>query len=71
MVAAEYDGDQHQSSRLQYLKDRHVLPKLARLGWHVVQVVKEDYDDEIVDRAYQAMVARGWTGRLRQRRRPN
>ena len=66
MVAAEYDGDQHQINRAQYVKDLHVLPKLERLRWIVVRVIKEDYEDAILDRAYQAMVSRGWAGRLRR-----
>ena len=32
MVAAEYDGDQHQTNRAHYVKDLHVLPKLARVS---------------------------------------
>ena len=67
MVAAEYDGDQHQTNRAQYVKDLHVLPKLERLRWIVVRVIKEDYEDAILDRAYQAMVSRGWAGRLRRK----
>ncbi len=60
MVAAEYDGDQHQTSRGQYLKDLYVLPKLARLGWDIVRVVKEHRDADITQRAYDAMTSRGW-----------
>lgn len=60
MVAAEYDGDQHQTSRGQYLKDLYVLPKLARLGWDMVRVVKEHRDADITQRAYDAMTSRGW-----------
>jgi hypothetical protein len=67
MVAAEYDGEQHQTNRAQYVKDLHVLPKLERLGWNVVRVIKEHYDDAIIDRAYQAMVSRGWAGWLRRK----
>ncbi len=55
------------SNRAQYVKDLHVLPKLERLGWNVVRVIKEHYDDGIIDRAYQAMVSRGWAGRLRRK----
>jgi hypothetical protein len=65
MVAAEYDGDQHRTNRPQYIKDVRVLPKLQRMGWDVVRVLKEDRDDDILDRAYCALVARGWDGKLR------
>lgn len=59
-VAAEYDGDQHQTSRYQYVKDRRVLPKLARLGWAVITVIKEDSDSDTLRRTHDAMVSRGW-----------
>jgi hypothetical protein len=60
MVAAEYDGDQHRTDRAQYVKDLKVWPTLQRLGWDVVRVIKEDRDDDVVARAYRAMVERGW-----------
>jgi hypothetical protein len=41
-----------------------VLPKLERLGWNVIRVIKEDRDEEILDRAYRAFIARGWDGQL-------
>jgi hypothetical protein len=59
-VAAEYDGDQHQTQRPQYLKDRRVMRKLGELSWDVQQVVKEDHDADIVERAWLALRARGW-----------
>lgn len=61
-VAAEYDGGQHQTDRAQYVKDLRVLPKLAQLGWHVMQVIKEDDAHEVVQRASRALKARGWDG---------
>jgi hypothetical protein len=61
-VAVEYDGDQHQSDRLQYLKDRWVMPALERLGWTVVSIVKEDDTADVVRALYHAMTARGWNG---------
>lgn len=64
MVGSEYDGEQHQTSRWQYVKDRRVLPKVKRLGWNVISVIKEDSDDEIITRTYRAMKARGWRGEL-------
>jgi hypothetical protein len=60
MVGAEYDGDQHRTSRLQYVKDQRVWRKLGQLGWHVVRAIKEDRDDELVRQAWDAMVSRGW-----------
>ncbi|MUL49317.1 hypothetical protein FZI85_10530 [Mycobacterium sp. CBMA293] len=62
MVAAEYDGGQHQTDRAQYVKDLRVLPKLARLGWDVMQVIKEDRKDDVLARALRALHARGWDG---------
>ncbi|WP_197518801.1 hypothetical protein [Mycobacterium sp. ACS1612] len=59
-VGAEYDGDQHRTSRTQYVKDLRVWPKLAALGWHVVRAIKEDRDADLVRQAWDAMVARGW-----------
>lgn len=63
-VALEYDGDQHQTSRGQYVKDRRVLPELARLGWAVVTVIKEDHPVARIHALHQAMVARGWRGKI-------
>jgi hypothetical protein len=60
MVGAEYDGDQHQTDRAQYVKDHKVWPTLARLGWDVMRVIKEDRDADVIARANEAMIARGW-----------
>ncbi|HET6736382.1 MAG TPA: hypothetical protein VFH65_27365, partial [Mycobacterium sp.] len=60
MVGAEYDGEQHRTSRAQYVKDQRVWPTLARLGWHVVRAIKEDSDTDLVRQAWDAMVSRGW-----------
>jgi hypothetical protein len=60
MVGAEYDGDQHRTSRAQYVKDQRVWPKLRELGWHVVRAIKEDCDADLVRQAWDAMVSRGW-----------
>jgi len=64
-VAAEYDGDQHRTNRVRYVKDMRTQPKLERLGWIVIRVIKEDRDEDTIDRAYRAMVSRGWDGKLR------
>lgn len=63
-VVVEYDGDQHRTNRIQYVKDLRVLPRIERLGWTVIRVIKEDVDWGIVERTYQALVARGWDGKL-------
>ena len=64
MVAAEYDGDQHRTNRKAYVKDMRALATLQRLGWIVIRVIKEDRDEDIIDRAYRALVSRGWDGLL-------
>lgn len=60
MVVSEYDGDQHRTDRRQYTKDIRALRKARRLGWIVDQVIKEDRPAEIVERAWAALVSRGW-----------
>jgi hypothetical protein len=66
-VALEYDGDQHQTSRPQYVKDHWVLPKLRELGWNVIQVIREDRGADVVDSAYRALRAGGWDGQMHTR----
>lgn len=63
-VVVEYDGDQHRTNRIQYVKDLRVLPRIEQLGWTVIRVIKEDVDWVIVERTYDALVARGWDGKL-------
>jgi hypothetical protein len=60
MVGAEYDGDQHRTNRVQYVKDLRVWPKPERLRWKVTRVIKEDSEDDIISRTWSAMVSRGW-----------
>jgi hypothetical protein len=60
MVGAEYDGDQHRTNRVQYVKDLRVWPKLERLRWKVTRVIKEDSEDDMISRTWSAMVSRGW-----------
>lgn len=58
-VAVEYDGDQHRTSRSQYLRDIRRLEKLERrYGWIVVRVVAEDHPDDIIRRVGQARASR-------------
>lgn len=66
MVAAEYDGEQHQTDRYQYVKDLRVLPRVEQQGWTVLRVIKEDSKGEILVRAYRALVSHGWDGKLRK-----
>ncbi|WP_458316605.1 hypothetical protein [Mycolicibacterium brisbanense] len=62
-VGAEYDGEQHLSSRKAYVNDVHVARVLHRLGWHILHVIKEDRPQEIVAQARMALLSRGWTPR--------
>ncbi|OBG91525.1 hypothetical protein A9X05_11380 [Mycobacterium sp. E3298] len=57
-VAVEYDGDQHRSSRYQYVKDVRRLETLERHGWIVVRVIAEHHRDEIIRRVSEARASR-------------
>jgi hypothetical protein len=57
-VAVEYDGDQHRSSRAQYVKDIRRFETLDRMGWIVVRVIAEDHPDDVVRRVRQARARR-------------
>ncbi|KUI41789.1 hypothetical protein AU198_11500 [Mycobacterium sp. GA-1199] len=59
-VGAEYDGEQHLTSRRQYVLDVRVNRVLQRLGWHVIHVIKEDRGADIVEQARDALLSRGW-----------
>lgn len=63
-VAIEYDGDQHQTDRMQYLKERRVLPLLRRLGWKVIAIVREDDPVAVIHTLHDAMKRRGWRGQV-------
>lgn len=60
-VAAEYDGDQHQSNRKQYVKDRRRIPRFERKGWIVTRAIREDYEADIIAGVDDALRSRGWT----------
>ncbi|MBU8809079.1 hypothetical protein KL953_09235 [Mycolicibacterium goodii] len=62
-VGAEYDGEQHLTSRGQYVLDVQVARVLHRLGWHVVHVIKEDRPADIVVQVRTALLSRGWRPR--------
>jgi hypothetical protein len=57
-VAVEYDGDQHRSSRYQYVKDIRRLEMLERYGWIVIRVIAEDHPDDIIRRVFAARARR-------------
>ncbi|BCZ25004.1 type IV toxin-antitoxin system AbiEi family antitoxin [Mycobacterium senriense] len=57
-VAVEYDGDQHRSSRAQYIKDIRRLEMLERHGWLVIRVVAEHHPDDIIRRVARARARR-------------
>ena len=59
-VGAEYDGEQHLTSRRQYVLDVQVSRILHRLRWHVVHVIKEDRGPDIVAQVRAALISRGW-----------
>ena len=59
-VGAEYDGQQHLSSRSAYVNDVKVARVLQRLGWHVVHVIKEDRAADILAETCTALTSRGW-----------
>ncbi|MGV0802011.1 hypothetical protein ABQF26_33875, partial [Mycolicibacterium elephantis] len=55
-VGAEYDGDQHLTSRRQYISDVQVNRVLQRLNWHVIHVIKEDRGADLVEQARTALL---------------
>lgn len=59
-VGAEYDGQQHLTSRNDYVKDVQVGRVLRRLNWRIQHVIKEDRPAEIIAEARSALLARGW-----------
>ncbi|MGV0794644.1 hypothetical protein [Mycolicibacterium sp. XJ1819] len=60
LVGSEYDGSRHQTERRRYVKDARVMRTLRAMGWIVDQVIKEDRPDDIVARAREALLSRGW-----------
>lgn len=67
-VGAEYDGEQHLTSRHQYVLDVRVNRVLQRLGWHVVHVIKEDRGEDIVAQVRATLMSRGWQPSPREQR---
>lgn len=44
------------TDRKQYVKDLRVMPKLERMGWIVIRVIKEDNENDIIERTRTARV---------------
>lgn len=63
LVAAEYDGDLHRSDRGRYVWDQKRSRLVAGLGWEVVRVINEDRPDDVIARAREALISRGWRPR--------
>ncbi|MGU3497673.1 hypothetical protein [Mycobacterium sp. C31M] len=60
-LGVEYDGDQHRTSRQQYVTDIRRLPKIRARGVEVIRVIAEDTKSEILGRVGEAFVRRGGT----------
>jgi AbiEi antitoxin C-terminal domain/Protein of unknown function (DUF559) len=60
-LAVEYDGDQHRTSRTQYVKDIRRIPKMEKRGWEVIRVINEDRQAEVIECVREAYVRRGGT----------
>lgn len=69
-VIAEYDGDQHRTSRLQYERDIRRFDEATELGWRVIRVRAHGIRTPAAtaDRVRTALVARGWSSRRHSRR---
>lgn len=59
-VAVEYDGDQHRTSRRQYVRDIRRIQALEACGWIVVRVVVEDRPEAVIFRVREALSRRGY-----------
>lgn len=55
LVAVEYDGDHHRTSRRQFNRDIARMESLSRLGWTVVRVTAEDNTGSIIHRVELAL----------------
>jgi hypothetical protein len=62
MVAVEYDGDQHRTSRRQYVRDLRRLKALEERGWIIVRVIAEDGPYDVLRRVRDALRRRGYRG---------
>lgn len=59
-VGAEYDGQQHLTSRSAYANDVKVARVLHRLQWHIVHVIKEDRPADVLAETCSALISHGW-----------
>lgn len=59
-VAVEYDGDQHRTSRRQYVRDIRRLKALGDCGWIVIRVIAEDQPEDVIRRVREALRHRGY-----------
>lgn len=53
-LAVEYDGDQHRTSRRQYVIDAERQEYLARVGWTHIKVLSEHRSADVIRRVRQA-----------------
>ncbi len=58
-LAVEYDGEQHRTDRMQYVRDVRRLPMVERKGWEVIRVLKEDSEAKVVTWVREAYLRRG------------
>lgn len=58
-VAVEYDGDQHRTSRKQYVRDARRIRALEALGWIIIRVIAEDSPSAWLGRVEAALISRG------------
>lgn len=63
-LAVEYDGDQHRTDRLQYVRDLRRLPKVEQLGWQVIRIINEDRPLEIKARVRSEYLRRAETDEM-------
>ncbi len=54
MLAVEYDGDQHRTSRPQYVKDAERLEYLNGIGWTHIRVLSEHRGRDVINRVQRA-----------------
>ncbi|BBY64574.1 hypothetical protein MHEL_28170 [Mycolicibacterium helvum] len=57
-VAAEYDGQQHRTDRMQYAWDSRRREKLEELGWIVIRVLAGDQPADVIRRVRAAVARR-------------
>lgn len=53
-LAVEYDGDQHRTSRLQFVKDVERLEYVIRVGWTHIRVLADHRGPDVIRRVQRA-----------------